>query len=354
MERTKATLTRRQVLAAVGASAVASGPLWGWRDLLPRASAAPLYNLQLPGVISYELNLPSLVAYANGYFARQGIDLTSFVTGSGGTLRAGMIAKQWDFGLFGFIHIPLARLAGSPWKAVLSCHDLEIFSLVVRRELEGQVRTVADLRGRKVGFSTPGAASWYMGELFLKKAGLDPNTDVQYISLGGDPAVIYTALKTGKVDAFIAWEPTTTRVIAEGIAYALIPIWRPEVHAQWIGKKALSMLLVTREDVIARNPGIVRRVVEAHRMALEFIRQHSPEDLADAVMKTPMTEAMFKGLDRRLIVEMFHRIKPGFGTGCLSRAGFEVEMKLAVDYKLVKRPITFEEFADTKFAGACP
>ncbi len=95
-------------------------------------------------------------------------------------------------------------------------------------------------------------------------------------------------------------------------------------------------------------------LIEVHRMALEFIRQHSFEDLADAVMKTPMTEATFKGLDRRLVVEMFHRIKPGFGTGCLSRTGFEVEMKLAVDYKLVKRPITFEEFADTKFAGACP
>jgi len=29
-------------------------------------------------------------------------------------------------------------------------------------------------------------------------------------------------------------------------------------------------------------------------------------------------------------------------------------MKLAVEYKLVKRPLTFEEFADTSFVGACP
>lgn len=314
----------------------------------------PVYKLELPGVISYELNLPSLVAYAKGYFAQEGIDLTNFVTGSGGTLRAGMITRQWDFGLFGFIHVPLARLAGSPWKAILSCHDLEIFSLVVRRELEAQVKAVPDLRGRRVGFSTPGAASWYMGEFFLRKAGLDPDKDVQYVSLGGDPGVIYTALKTGKVDAFIAWEPTTTRVIAEGVAFALIPIWKPEVHTEWIGKKALSMVLVTREDVIARNPGIVRRVVRAHQMALEFIRQHSPEEIADVVAMSPKTEAMFKGLEQGLVIEMFRRIKPGFGTGCLSRSGFEVEMGIAVDYRLVKRPLTFEQFADPRFAGACP
>jgi hypothetical protein len=31
-----------------------------------------------------------------------------------------------------------------------------------------------------------------------------------------------------------------------------------------------------------------------------------------------------------------------------------VEMKLAVEYKLVKRSLTFEEFADTSFTGSCP
>ncbi len=37
-------------------------------------------------------------------------------------------------------------------------------------------------------------------------------------SLGADPAVIYTALKTGRVDAFPTWEPATTRVIEDGVA----------------------------------------------------------------------------------------------------------------------------------------
>jgi hypothetical protein len=50
---------------------------------------------------------------------------------------------------------------------------------------------------------------------------------------------------------------------------------------------------------------------------------------------------------------MFDRIKSGFGTGCLSRSGFEIEMKLAVEHQLVRRPITFEEFGYSRFAGAC-
>ncbi len=323
-----------------------AGSAWG--------QAGRPYKLKLPGVISYELTLPSLVAHANGYFAEEGIELTDFVVGSGGTLRAAVIAKEFDFGLFGFVHVPIARIAGSPWKAIISTHDLEIFSLVVRTELKDKVKTVADLRGMKVGFSTPGAASWYMGSLFLKKAGLDPEKDVQYVSLGGDPGVIYIALKTGRVDAFSAWEPTTTRVIEEGVAYPLVPIWEPQEHRKWIGEKALSMTLVTREDVIKDKPDLVRRMVNAHKKGLNFIRTRSSGEIADVVLKNPKTAEQFKGLDRDLIMKIFDRIKPGFGDGCLSRSGFEIENGLAVDYKIVKRAITFEEFADTTFAGACP
>jgi NitT/TauT family transport system substrate-binding protein len=312
------------------------------------------YKVKLPMVISYELNLPTLVGYANGDFLKQGIEITDFVTGSGGTLRTAMIAKEFDFGLFAFVHVPLARLAGSPWKALVSLHDLEIFSLVVRSQLKDKVKTVPDVKGLKIGFSTPGSGSWYLGALYLKKSGLDPDKDVQYLSLGADPGVIYTALKTGRVDAFASWEPTTTRVIEEGIAYPLVRIWETDEHRKWVGTKALALMLVTREDVIARNPGLVRRMTDAHKRALEFVRTHPSAELASIVLRNPKTAEQFEGLDQALLVKVFDRIKTGFGTGCLSRAGFDTEMKLAVDYKLVKQAVTFEEFADTRFGTACP
>lgn len=320
------------------------GPAWGQRP----------YKIKIPTVVSYELNLPSLVAYAKGYFTEEGVEVTDFVLGSGGTQRAAVIAREFDIGLFGFVHVPIARIAGSPWKAILSTHDLEIFSLVVRSEMKNKVKTVADLRGMKVGFSTPGASSWYLGSVFLKKAGLDPEKDLEYVSLGGDPGVIYASLKTGKVDAFSAWEPTTTRVIEEGVAFPLIRIWEPQDHKKWIGEKALSLMVITREDVIKAKPGMVQRVVNAHKKGLAFIRSQSAAEIADVVLKNPKTAEQFKGLSQPLVVKMLDRIKPGFGNGCLSRSGFDVEMKLAVEYKLVKRAITFEEFADPTFAGACP
>ena len=161
-------------------------------------------------------------------------------------------------------------------------------------------------------------------------------------------------LITFEIDAFPAWEPITTRVIEEGVAYPLVRIWDPEEHRKLIGEKALALTLATREDVIKEKPDLVRRVVNAHRKGLQFIRTRPTADLVEVVLKNPRTAEQFKGLDRPLIAKMLDRVKPGFGDGCLSRSGFATEMELAIEYKLVKRAITFEEFADPTFAGACP
>ncbi len=71
----------------------------------------PKDKLQLPTIVSTELNLASLVAYARDHFGEENIEITDFVLGSSATFRAALIAKQFDFGLFAFVHNPIARIA---------------------------------------------------------------------------------------------------------------------------------------------------------------------------------------------------------------------------------------------------
>src|SRR5262249_41278144 len=122
----------------------------------PGSAQAPKDKLKLPGVLGFESNLPSLVAVANDYFGEQNIEIEDFVLGSGATVRNAVIAKEYDFGLFAFVHVPIARNAGSPWKMLVATHDRDAFSLIVRTDLKDSVKSVADLRGRKVGYSMPG------------------------------------------------------------------------------------------------------------------------------------------------------------------------------------------------------
>src|SRR2546425_11786639 len=78
----------------------------------------PKDKVTLTGINSTELNLPTLVAIAKNYFDAENIELQELVIGSSGTLRQAMIAKQYDWGLYAFVHVPLARIAGSPFKVI--------------------------------------------------------------------------------------------------------------------------------------------------------------------------------------------------------------------------------------------
>jgi NitT/TauT family transport system substrate-binding protein len=315
----------------------------------------PADKVTLTGINSTELNLPTLVAIAKGYFGEENIELADFVIGASGTLRQAIIAKQYDFGLLAFVHVPLARLAGSPFKMVAQVHDQEIFGLIARTQLKDQVKTVKDLKGKKIGFTTPGAGSWALANVYLKKAGLDPDKDVELVSLGGDNAVFYTAMQTGRVDAISSFEPIGTKVIADNVGYYVVDSYAPGTAMDQLGSQKQDALgLVTREDVIAAKPDLVKRMVNVQKKGLDFIRANSASAIASLILSSPQAAQQFQGYDAALVTKVIDHIKGGFGTGCVSKAGFDAEMKIALDYKLVSGPITFEQFADTSFAGSCP
>jgi len=354
----------------------ASGPLLGIAMVLaacgqaaPAASSAPSASgsqaaatpkppadkVTLTGINSTELNLPTLVAIAKGYFAEENIELAEFVIGSSGTLRQGMIAKQYDFGLYAFVHVPIARLAGSPFKMVVQVHDQEIFGLIARTALKDQVKAVKDLKGKKIGFTTPGSGTWALANVYLRKAGLDPDKDVELVSLGGDNAVFYTALQSGRVDAIASFEPIGTKVIADNVGYYVLDAYAAGTAKEQLGsEKADALGLVTREDVIAAKPDLVKRMVNVQKKGLDFIRANSPSAIAGLIMGNTQAAQQFQGYDTALVAKVIEHVKGGFGTGCVSKSGFDSEMKIALDYKLVSGPITFEQFADTSFAGSCP
>jgi NitT/TauT family transport system substrate-binding protein len=319
-----------------------------------RGDASSSNMVKIAMAPAYHANLPTLVAYAKGYFRDEKLDVADFIYGSGPTLRNAITAKEVDFVLTGFVIVGTARIAGSSLKAILTANEHYTSSLLVLTELKDTVHTVADLRGKKVGFSSPGSTQWFLANIFLKKAGLDPDKDVELVALGEDPRVWYMALKTRKVDALVTAEPAITHLMDEGLAYPIVKLWEDADYHRWVADKTLAYVLVTREDVTRTNPELVKRVVRAHQKALAFIRSESTSKLADVVLSNPVTASRFEGLNREQLIQVLERTKPGIGDGCLTRAGFEIENQMAADYKIVRRKISFEEFADVTFAGACP
>lgn len=314
----------------------------------------PSGGVRIGGANSLELTLPTLVAYARGYFVDENLRLGDLVIGSGSNMRDALIAGNLDVGLLAFIHTPLARSRGSDLKIVMSVHNRQIFSLLVRSSLRGEVREIPDLKHRTIGVTKPGSGSWALLRAFVESAGIDPDKDITVVALGGDASAIYAALKTERVDAIVSWEPITSRALENKIAFPLVRSWIPEDYANIVMGTTLSMTLVVRETTIAKNEDLVRRLVVAHQRALNDIENYDAEEIAELIVANSRTAQYVSSLDRSLLVAIISRIKDGFGDGSISKAGFATEMEFLLAHDLVEARFNFDDAVDARFAGASP
>src|ERR1044071_1362541 len=86
-----------------------------------------------------------------------------------------------------------ARLQGADVVMVTSFLNKPIYRLVVRPE----IRTVSDLKGKRLGITRFGTVTDYTTKLLVARLGLDPEKDVALVQVGDVP-VLLTSLIAGK------------------------------------------------------------------------------------------------------------------------------------------------------------
>jgi NitT/TauT family transport system substrate-binding protein len=80
--------------------------------------------------------------------------------------------------------------------------------LVVSPAHTGEIKSIADLAGKKVGVSAPGSSTDFFLKYLLKKNGLDPaGTSVIGVGLG---ATAVAAMEQGQIDAAVMLDPSVT------------------------------------------------------------------------------------------------------------------------------------------------
>ena len=94
--------------------------------------------------------------------------------------QTAMIAAEIDMCVYSGSLRASARLQGADVVMVVSFLNKPLYRLVVRPE----IKTVADLKGRRLGITRFGTVTDSMTRLLIGKLGLDPEKDVSYVSSG--------------------------------------------------------------------------------------------------------------------------------------------------------------------------
>jgi NitT/TauT family transport system substrate-binding protein len=315
----------------------------------------PLYKVKIGSIAAYfEALVPVLVALSLGYFEEERLAVDVILFPGGAEVRKAVVAGEVDFGAQGSVHVGIAQNAGVDLKAVLTTFEFSTIDLLVRKELKDKVKTLPDLKGKIIGVTRFGSLTWAMAIKYVAMAGLDPKKDVTIVEVGSDLAAIAAALKTGKIDVFTGWTIVTYTMMKEDIAYPLLNILDPQQHEKYIGSTSTMEAVITAMGkTIKEKPDLVMRVVSAIKKALIYMNTHTPEEVADVILRNRKT-AELAGLPREDLVGMLKLMREGFSKdGSLSKSGWEFgaynELVKALPAEF--KPIPFEQAIEPTFAG---
>jgi NitT/TauT family transport system substrate-binding protein len=156
------------------------------------ADGGGVVRVHLPGYSTS--SLPYLIADELGFYRDEGIriEITRIRTGAG--IQA-MIAGAVDASQIVGPTVLAAVLGGAPLKVTMVFNDKPTFKLYVKKRF----RSFADLKGAKIGSSTPGSTNDRLLKVVLEKNGVDWRKDLSIIYIGTSD-VVFRALQAGSID----------------------------------------------------------------------------------------------------------------------------------------------------------
>ena len=123
--------------------------------------------------------LPVHVAYQNGYFDEEGLDVEFAVYGDGPVAFQGMHAGDSQFSLLSVEPIFRAYEEGLESTFVAAVQNTRLYAFVGSKD----ITDVKQLKGKSIFAGAPGSAPYSFVSNILRNAGLNPETDVTFVTM---------------------------------------------------------------------------------------------------------------------------------------------------------------------------
>jgi ABC-type nitrate/sulfonate/bicarbonate transport system substrate-binding protein len=217
--------------------------------------------------------LPWYIATEQGYFREQGLDV-ELVQIAGTTGYQAMIGGEMDISGAGSLAFP-AMARGSHTTVIFAESGRANYWLVTRPDIQ----TLADLRGKRIVVPTLGASTYYLLTVAaVRSAGLDPDSDVQFVAGGsaggGGSDILVGSLVAGLSDAMPG--NILQRLAAEGQGFHTIYGFADE-HADLQGGVSIA-------DRLRAQPDVVRRFAIAAVKSMR-VMEHDPDTSLEVLLK---------------------------------------------------------------------
>ncbi|MDR1339684.1 MAG: ABC transporter substrate-binding protein [Prevotellaceae bacterium] len=261
-------------------------------------SKFPFGRVEIQALSGSACVAPSYIAKELGFFEREGIDVT-LVGGDFESNKLGLSTGQFPVanGDYGFFP---AAYNGLDIKLVAGLHQ---GCIQVLAPPGSDIRTAADLAGKRIGIDEIGGSPMAVTSVLLANSGIDPQKGVTWIPFPRDilPTI---ADKSKEVDAVALWDPWGPLAVKRG--YTLL--CDISTHPLFAGK--YCCFIFASGQYVKEKPELIRAILRAYRRASEWIAAN-PEETAKIVVEKDYVASSDTALITQLIVNYRYHSRHG-------------------------------------------
>lgn len=235
---------------------------------------------------------PSYIAYCNGYFEEEGLDVTLKYNAAGKLSLKNLFDGEAD----------IITVADTP--IVYSCFEREDFYIiggmthtdkiagVVARKDKG-ISSPSDLKGKKVALFRGTASDFLMDNFFITNK-LN-YSDVEIVNM--KPLEQVEAIVKGEIDVMFCWQPH--------LLNALNKLGENGIRLPSEGMKTLDWLIIVMRDYAEENPDVLEKFLRAIEKSVDFIKERREESIDIHSEESEMDREIVEALWDDIAYELF-------------------------------------------------
>jgi NitT/TauT family transport system substrate-binding protein len=301
------------------------------------AASAPMTYL-FPAPSSLPAFVPFQLAIKRGYYGANGLDVT-FETGRGGADVAKQVgASNADLGGGVGETSMIVRPNGLPIRAVALLGQRPLFELVMRKA--ANVRTMDDLRGKKIGVSSYQDTGYYALLAVLTASGIKrAEIEIQQVGFAG----VTELMIAQALDGIMAVPEWPDKIEAAGIPLDYFPTDRIF--------PAMAQAIMASDKIIKDKPEIVRGFVKAVLQAVHDCIADPAAATRDYVAVVPQhagKEVQIERILRRYVSEVYHT-EPPSALGRFDPERLLTVQKFYLENKIIQTTVPVEDLYTNDF-----
>ena len=219
---------------------------------------------------------PQYAAISQGFFEEEGLDVELILTPGADKVTAAVLSGDVEIGFSGSEACIYVYNAGEKdyLKTFAQLTQKDGSFLVSRQKIDNF--TLDDLKGKSVIGGRQGGMPEMTFEWALRQNGIDPtkdldiDTSVAFAAMGG-------AFIGGQGDFVTLFEPNALQIEKQGFGYVVASIGE-------LGGVVPYTSYSARNSYLEKNPEIIEKFTRAIQKGLDFVHNHSDEEVAKAIL----------------------------------------------------------------------